>query len=150
MTTQGGRVALAFELEVVGATRTRKSPAISVDGDPQGEQAVNDVTTLARDYEHEDVLGGTLSAKGYYQNFSALFGGARVGTSQDPELAPVGELFDQSENNSRKLGTRFTWDAEGVGEAPLDVAPVDFLSFSGGLRRQPTRISEPARPRTCP
>jgi len=26
---------------------------------------VNDVTALALDYEHEDLLGGTLSSKGY-------------------------------------------------------------------------------------
>lgn len=108
--------------------RTLGIPAGSVKGGGEGLAPVNDVTTLALDYRHEAVLGGTLSAKTYLQDFSALFGGGRFGTFQDPAIAPEGELFDQSENNSRKVGTRLTWSGERLADTRLDaVAGFDFL-----------------------
>jgi len=103
-------------------------PATAESGDPPGEQPINDVTTMALSYDHEDLYGGELSAQLYYQNFSALFGGGIFGVFQDPEIAPVGELFDQSENNSRKWGTRLTYSRSGVAGLPLDViGGFDFL-----------------------
>ena len=90
--------------------RSAGLPAVSVAGQPEGEEPINDVTTASLDYEHTGRRRrGVLSAKAYYQDFSALFGGGRFATFQDPRIAPVGELFDQSENNSQKLGTRLTY-----------------------------------------
>lgn len=112
----------------VEGDRSAGLPAVSVTGDPEGTQPVNDVTTASLDYTHRDLLGGTLSAKAYWQDFAALFGGGSFATFQDPTLAPVGELFDQSENNSEKLGTRLTWDVEGLAGGPVDlVAGFDVL-----------------------
>ena len=96
-------------------------PATAVAGDPEGVEPLNDVTTVSLDYEHASLLGGSLSAKAYYQDFAALYGGGRFNTFQDPAIAPVGELFEQSENNSEKLGTRLTYARDGVAGAPVGV-----------------------------
>ena len=103
-------------------------PTTSVEGDPEGVEPINDVTTVSLDYRHQDLLGGELSAKAYFQDFAALYGGGRFATFQDPDIAPVGELFDQSQNNSEKLGTRLTWAGQQVGGSPVDlVAGFDAL-----------------------
>jgi iron complex outermembrane receptor protein len=103
-------------------------PATSVEGDPAGVEPLNDVTMVALDYEHSDLFGGTLAAKAYLQDFAALFGGGAFDTFQDPTLAPVGELFDQSENNSKKWGTRLTYAASKIAGTPLDlVTGFDFI-----------------------
>jgi len=123
-----------FELEQdgdfdsVAGDRSAGLPATSVEGSPQGIQPINDVTTVSLDYSHADLAGGQVSAQVYYQDFAALFGGGSFGIFQDPEIAPVGELFDQSENNSEKIGTRFTYARQSLGGAPLDlVAGFDFI-----------------------
>lgn len=123
-----------FELEQEGGwvsvdgDRSAGTPTTSVEGDVEGVAPINDVTTISLDYTHRDVLGGEVSAKAYHQDFAALYGGGRFATFQDPDIAPVGELFDQSENNSRKYGTRLTYAGERLGDAPVDlVAGFDFL-----------------------
>jgi len=103
-------------------------PATSEKGEPQGIQPINDVTTLQASYDNADLLGGTLSAQVYYQDFSALFGGGSFGVFQDPAIAPVGTLFDQSENNSEKIGTRLTYARNGLAGLPLDlITGFDFI-----------------------
>jgi iron complex outermembrane receptor protein len=123
-----------FRLEQEGDFDSREGdralglPAVSVAGSPEGVEPINDVTTVALDYEHRAFGGATLSAKAYYQDFAALFGGGRFATFQDPRIAPVGELFDQSENNSEKMGTRLTYARSRVARTPLDlVTGFDFL-----------------------
>ncbi len=114
--------------ESVPGDRAAGVPATSVEGEPEGVEPMNDVTMVALDYEHAAALGGTLSAKVYAQDFRALFGGGRFDTFQDPAIAPVGEVFDQSENNSRKVGTRLTYAGLRVAGSPFDVvAGFDFL-----------------------
>jgi iron complex outermembrane receptor protein len=128
LTVSDFRLAQDGDFTSVDGDRALGLPAVSVEGDPRGVQPVNDVTTMSLDYTHRSVGGGTLSAQLYWQDFAALFGGGSFGIFQDPALAPVGELFDQSENNSEKLGTRLTWDREGIGGTPVDVvAGFDLL-----------------------
>ncbi|HET7322417.1 MAG TPA: TonB-dependent receptor [Longimicrobiaceae bacterium] len=114
--------------DAVEGDRSLGIPAISVSGTPEGVEPINDVTTVSLDYTDADLAGSTLSAKAYYQDFTSLFGGGRFGTFQDPRIAPVGELFDQSENNSEKFGTRLTYARDAVLRTPVDVvAGFDFL-----------------------
>jgi len=107
--------------DIVPGDRASGIPAISIKGDPEGVEPINDVTTIALDYENSGFGAGTLSAKAYYQDFSALFGGGRFDTFQDPAIAPVGELFDQSQNNSEKLGARVTYATKRLAGTPLSV-----------------------------
>ncbi|WP_308911676.1 TonB-dependent receptor [Pseudokordiimonas caeni] len=90
--------------------RAEGIPATAVKGAPEGEPATNDVTTVSLDYSNKAVAGGTLSLQLYLQDFRASFGGGNFASFQDPAIAPVGTLFDQSENNSEKKGARLTWD----------------------------------------
>lgn len=176
------RLAQDGDFDAVAGDRAAGVPATSVAGSPEGTQPINDVTTAALDYENTDLAGGVLSAKAYYQDFSALFGGGRFGTFQDPRIAPVGELFDQSENDSRKYGTRLTYSASRLAGRPvnviagfdflrdltyqrlvqtdrnwvpeteffnyapfvqLDVAPIDWLTVSGGVRWEFAKLDVP-------
>src|SRR5690606_25781178 len=94
---------------------------------PEGVEPINDVTTASLDYEHGDVAGGRLSAKVYVQDFRALFGGGRFDSFQDPRIAPIGELFDQSENNSQKYGARLTYALDHIAGAPVGlISGLDF------------------------
>ena len=115
------RLAQNGGFESLEGDRSAGVPAVAVEGDPEGVEPINDVTSMSLDYTHSAVFGGSLSAKAYYQDFAALFGGGRFGTFQDPTIAPVGEVFDQSENNSEKVGTRFTFARDGVAGSPLGV-----------------------------
>ncbi|HEX2167370.1 MAG TPA: TonB-dependent receptor, partial [Longimicrobiales bacterium] len=116
------------DFALVPGDRNAGVPAISVPGEPEGVEPVNDVMTAAVDYEHDALAGGRFSAKAYYQDFSALFGGGRFATFQDPLIAPVGELFDQSQNNSEKYGARLTYARAAVAGTPLDVITgFDFI-----------------------
>ena len=114
--------------DIVVGDRAAGRPAVSIEGKPEGTEPINDVTTASLDYEHRALAGGTLATKVYWQDFSALYGGGRFATFQDPSIAPVGQLFDQSENNSEKVGTRLTFARSDLASAPLDViAGFDFL-----------------------
>jgi iron complex outermembrane receptor protein len=114
--------------DAVPGDRSLGRPAVSVKGSPEGVEPINDVTTASLDYLNSDFGGGSLSAKAYYQDFSALFGGGRFDTFQDPAIAPVGELFDQSQNNSEKLGSRLTYARTALADAPVDlISGFDFL-----------------------
>lgn len=93
----------------------------AVEGDLRGDAPVNDVTTASLAYGHDALLGGTLSASVYLQDFEAVYGGGTFGIFQDPAFAPDGELFDQSANASEKRGARVTWSRDGLGETPLSV-----------------------------
>ncbi|MGH7444341.1 MAG: TonB-dependent receptor, partial [Longimicrobiales bacterium] len=116
------------DFDSVDGDRAQGIPAVSVAGSPEGVEPINDVTTVALDYENGSFHGATLSAKAYYQDFAALFGGGRFDTFQDPQIAPVGELFDQSENNSEKFGTRLTYARSRLASQPVDlIAGLDFL-----------------------
>ncbi len=122
------RLAQDGDYVIEAGDRASGVPAVSVAGAPEGTPPVNDVTTASLDYEHTAVGGGTLSAKAYAQDFAALYGGGRFGVFQDPAIAPEGELFDQSENHSEKLGARVTYARPDVAGLPIGVvAGLDVL-----------------------
>ncbi|WP_417457047.1 TonB-dependent receptor [Kordiimonas sp.] len=103
-------------------------PATAIAGSPEGEPGTNDVTTISLDYTHKAVADGTLTVQLYSQDFRASFGGGTFGSFQDPAIAPVGTLFDQSENNSEKRGARISWDRQGIGSSGVNVfTGVDYL-----------------------
>ncbi|RMF09565.1 MAG: TonB-dependent receptor [Alphaproteobacteria bacterium] len=115
------RLAQDGDFESIDGDRDLGIPAQSVKGTPEGDLPVNDVTTMSLSYRNGDVAGGVLSAQIYYQDFSALFGGGIFGTFQDPAIAPVGTLFDQSENNSEKIGSRLTFARNDIADSGVDL-----------------------------
>jgi len=84
-------------------------PATSERGTPAGDPTFTDASNLALSYTHDSLLGGTLTLQGFYYDFYALYGGDTFPVFQDPEIAPIGTLFDQSALSSEKYGARLTW-----------------------------------------
>ncbi|MDT8319888.1 MAG: TonB-dependent receptor [Xanthomonadales bacterium] len=112
----------------VPGIRSENIPTTSVRGQTPGEPAENDVTTVTLNYAHLEFFGGRFSAQLYRQDFSSNFGGGSFGIFQDPLIAPVGTLFDQSENESEKTGLRFTQAYNQVFDSPLSLLfGIDYL-----------------------
>lgn len=105
-----------FELEgdgdyvTVAGNRTTGAPTTSVRGTPPGLQPLNDVTSAALSWRDRNVLGGTFRAQLFAHDYEGVFGGGAFATFQDPAIAPRGTLFDQSANNSEKLGFKLDWE----------------------------------------
>jgi iron complex outermembrane receptor protein len=100
-------------------------PAISAKGDPGGEPPHNEVTTANLAYNHTGLAGNELTVQLYSQRFRARFGGSKAASFQDPAIAPVGTHFDQSQNESEKLGGKLTLKRDGL----LD----NRLTLTGGF-----------------
>jgi len=112
----------------IAGDRSTGTPAIAERGTLEGEPATNDVTTMSLDYSNKAVAGGTLTLQLYSQDFRSSFGGGTFGSFQDPTIAPVGTLFDQSENNSEKMGARLIWDKQNIADSGVNMfTGVDYL-----------------------
>ncbi|WP_339871715.1 TonB-dependent receptor [uncultured Brevundimonas sp.] len=109
----------------VAGNRITGLPTSAVRGTPPGLPPSNTVTSAVLAYRDAGVFGGTLRAQLFAHDYAGVFGGGTFGTFQDPAIAPVGTLFDQSGNNSEKLGFKIEW------EGP--VAPVAGLRALVGL-----------------
>ncbi len=100
--------------------------ATSVEGEPEGDPAENEVTTASLEFKDQNLLAGDLSWQFFLQEFSALYGGGHFGTFQDPAFGD--DIFDQSRNDSSKWGFRITQNWLRVGDLPVDItAGFDYL-----------------------
>lgn len=100
-------------------------PATSRKGDPLGKAPQNEVLAGTLSYKHADLYGNELGLQLYTQRFRARFGGGTNGTFQDAGIAPVGTLFDQSQNESDKFGGKLTLSRDGMFD--------NHLMLTGGL-----------------
>lgn len=111
----------------VTGDRANGVPTLAIEQASEGDPATNEVTTAQLTYLNADVLGANLTWQLFLQDFSALYGGGRFAVFQDPALAD--NLFDQSRNDSRKYGSRFTMNWNQVAATPFDVtAGLDYLN----------------------
>jgi iron complex outermembrane receptor protein len=110
-----------FELDgdgdyvVVAGNRATGLPTSSTKGDPLGDPPSNNVDTLSLTLTDDDLHGGSFTAQLFYNKSEDVFGGPvpRVNdTFQDPSIAPNGTLFDQSANESRKVGGKLSYERE--------------------------------------
>ncbi|WP_431685504.1 TonB-dependent receptor [Hahella sp. NBU794] len=92
----------------VTGDRSEGVPTTSEKGEPEGGAPRNRVLTASLKYEHHDLNGMVFTAQGYSQQFEGRFGATLTSTFQDEDIAPVGTLYDQSQNESDKLGAKFT------------------------------------------
>ncbi|MDI5985597.1 TonB-dependent receptor [Halomonas sp. M4R5S39] len=97
-------------------------PTTARKGDPDGDPGFNEVTTARFAYSHADWFGNELDAQVYRQRFRARF----ATTPFFPYLDGAGNTqFDQTRNESDKLGGKFTLSRDGL----LD----DRLKLTTGL-----------------
>lgn len=99
----------------VAGNRATGLTTTAVRGSPLGLQPSNEVTSAAISYVDRDALGGVFRAQVFAHDYQGVFGGGNFADFQDPAIAPVGTLFDQSANNSEKLGFKVDWQGQVAG-----------------------------------
>lgn len=129
-------IASRFELEgdgdyvAVNGNRTTGLPTSAVEGTPPGTPATNRTESLALSLTDKALWGGNFVSQMFWNRSRDTFGGeiAPVATFQDALIAPVGTLFDQSQNRSRKIGGKLSYERAVPGfEALVAIAGVDAL-----------------------
>lgn len=92
-------------------------PTTAVEGTVEGDAPKNEVTTISLSYRHDQLLGHSLRAQLFKQDFAGTYGGGRFGTFQDPAFGA--DIFDQSENQSEKYGLKLTLNKDELAGLPL-------------------------------
>ena len=116
------------DYRAVPGNAAQRIPATSAPGEQPGDPTRNDARNFALTYRNRDLLGGTLSVQGFYYDFYALYGGDTFPVFQDPAIAPVGTLFDQSALSSKKYGAKLTFSREDALWRGLQfIAGADYL-----------------------
>ena len=123
-----------FELEgrghyvTVNGNRLTDQTTTSVKGDPEGEPPANRAELISASFTESDLAGGLLTAQAFFSRTRDIFGGSITGTFQDASIAPIGTLFDQSVNKSRKLGGKLSYERTAPGFEPLTlIGGLDLL-----------------------
>jgi iron complex outermembrane receptor protein len=104
---EGSRV-----LGIPATTRRGKTPGLPSTG--LAEMALASLTD-------SDLGGGAFTLQGFYNRTSDTFAGGILATFQDARIAPVGTLFEQSRNVSRKLGGKLSYERAVPGFEALTV-----------------------------
>lgn len=100
-----------------------------VAGTPLGSRTeFNDFNQIHLQYRHDNLLGGSLLLDAYRADQAMRYPAERGSDRQDPDLAPLGTLYDQSEVNSDKSGLRASY-------ARPDAFGIEGLELRGGVDR---------------
>lgn len=110
------------DYEPVPGDRANGVPTTARPGNPDGEPGYNEVTTARLSYTHDDWLGNRVDSQLYRQSFRAQFATTPYFPYVDGNGNPQ---FDQTRNESDKLGGKFTLTRGGL----LD----DRLTLTSGL-----------------
>ncbi|WP_457447603.1 TonB-dependent receptor [Roseateles sp. P5_E4] len=87
---------------------------------------INDFSQSTLSYKHNDLWGGSLSLDAYYADQKMRYPAENGADRQDPLIAPLGTLVDQSEVRTRKYGLRNAYSHG-------DVFGVEGLEVRGGV-----------------
>lgn len=79
-----------------------------------GKTEFNDFEQAVISYIHQDLGGGTLTLDAYKADQAMRYPAENVTDKQDPLIAPLGTLIDQSEIHSRKQGFRTSWTRQNL------------------------------------
>lgn len=114
-------------------------PTTAIRGVVPGDPAANRVETLSAALVNDDLYGGVLNAQLFFNRTRDTFGGDISATFQDASIAPIGTLFDQSSNRSRKLGARISYERAVPGiEGLIATAGLDALTDTTAQLLPPT------------
>lgn len=120
-------IANRFELEgnnnyvLVPGDRDAGVPATSERGTTPGIPPSNRAELLSASLVDDDLARGAFVLQAFYSRTRDVFGGGTFATFQDPAIDPTGNLFDQSANQSRKLGGKLSYEREMVEDFFLTV-----------------------------
>ncbi|WP_034158081.1 TonB-dependent receptor [Sphingomonas sp. ERG5] len=110
------RLASKGNYHYVAGSRALGIPDTAEAGPPLGTGGVslagtefNDFKQVALNYSNTELLGGSLVATAYWARQAMRFPGDNSADRQDPAIAPIGQLVDQSEILSKKYGLRTSW-----------------------------------------
>lgn len=113
----------------VAGDRDQGIASSSVKGTPVGLAPRNRVLTASINYQDKNLFGMQFSAQMYSQQFEGRFGAVLTRTFQDTAIAPDGELYDQSQTRSDKLGAKLTLSKDNLLDSRLKVTGgVDILT----------------------
>lgn len=105
-----------FQLEGDGdyvnqaGNRTTGVPSTAIRGVQRGTPARGRTESAQVSYTDTSLWGGNLITQAFWNRTRDLFGGDSSATFQDVRIAPLGTLLDQSENRSRKIGAKFSYE----------------------------------------
>jgi iron complex outermembrane recepter protein len=105
-----------FELEgngdyvVVNGNRATGLPTSARRGVQDGVPPTNRTETLSLTLTDDELFGGSFTGQLFWNRSRDTFGGGIFADFQDPLIAPLGTLFDQSQNRSRKYGGKLAWE----------------------------------------
>lgn len=96
----------------VAGNRALGIPTSAVRGNPPGKSAQNRTESVALSLTDTDLGGGNLVSQIFFNRSRDTFGGeiATQAAFQDIRIAPIGTLFDQSQNRSRKFGGKLSYE----------------------------------------
>jgi iron complex outermembrane receptor protein len=95
---------------LVDGDRTTGVPNTSVRGRPLGSKTeFNDFNQENLTYTHSEFLSGALTLNAYHADQQMRFVAEDGADRQDPLIAPLGTLIDQSEIHTEKKGLRTGW-----------------------------------------
>jgi iron complex outermembrane recepter protein len=94
----------------VDGNRALGIPATSRRGETPGQPSTGVAEMLSASLTDGDLAGGAFTLQGFYNRTSDTFAGGVLATFQDARIAPVGTLFDQSRNVSRKIGGKVSYE----------------------------------------
>jgi iron complex outermembrane receptor protein len=100
------------EFVAVAGNRLTGLPTSAVKGTPPGKPAANRTESVALSLTDTDLGGGNLVSQIFFNRTRDTFGGelGAIAAFQDVRIAPIGTLFDQSQNRSRKLGGKISYE----------------------------------------
>lgn len=98
------------DLVAVAGNRLTDLPSTGIRGIAPGEAPENLAESLALTLTADDLAGGALRVRGFWNRTADIYGGGTFADFQDPAIAPRGTLFDQSQNISRKWGVNASWE----------------------------------------
>lgn len=82
---------------------------------------INDFSQAALGYKHDNLFGGVLTVDTYYADQAMRYPAENGADRQDPLIAPLGTLVDQSEIRAKKKGLRTSYAHQDVFVSGLEL-----------------------------
>jgi iron complex outermembrane receptor protein len=114
------------DLVPINGNRLAGLPSTGAPGVVLGRAPQNLAESLSLTLAADDLAGGALRVRGFWNRTADIYGGGVFADFQDPAIARLGTLFDQSQNISRKWGVNASWE-RGLGPLNL-VLGTDLLN----------------------